>query len=144
MGKWVLCGQQVLCGYVGPVWTSRSCVGTWVLCGQSGSVWVSGSCVDKQVLCGCVQHNPADDRVLVLLRAECERCSDSPWHLAWPTCQRMYVLLAQNGCCVLQLMVVAVLQAAGDGFSSQGNVSGRPNFLHGDDIEDDFNWDKLL
>ena len=131
MGKWVLCGHQV-------------CVGKWVLCGQAGPLWVSGSCVDKQVLCGCVQHNPADDRVLVLLWAECKRCSDNPWHLAWPGCQRMYVLLAQNGCCVLQLMVVAMLQAAGDGFSSQGNVSGRPNFLHGDDIEDDFNWDKLL
>ncbi|KAK7089358.1 forkhead box protein J3-like isoform X2 [Littorina saxatilis] len=35
-------------------------------------------------------------------------------------------------------------QAAGDGFSVPGNVPGRPNFLHGDDIEDDFNWDKLL
>ena len=156
MGKWVLCGQA------GPLWVSRSCVdnrscvgkwvlcghqvcvGKWVLCGQAGPLWVSGSCVDKQVLCGCVQHNPADDRVLVLLWAECKRCSDNPWHLAWPGCQRMYVLLAQNGCCVLQLMVVAMLQAAGDGFSSQGNVSGRPNFLHGDDIEDDFNWDKLL
>ncbi|XP_076451769.1 forkhead box protein J3-like isoform X2 [Babylonia areolata] len=35
-------------------------------------------------------------------------------------------------------------QAPGDGFSSQG-VASQPNFLHsGDDIVDDFNWDKLL
>ncbi|KAK7477905.1 hypothetical protein BaRGS_00030814, partial [Batillaria attramentaria] len=36
-------------------------------------------------------------------------------------------------------------QATGDGYTSgQTAASGQPNFLHGDDIDDEFNWDKLL